>query len=95
MPYGAMRRSGRPSTSGTSPQGIAVSTPSDVVVTTPSSVNASSPHAAASPTSLVLKQRVAFDRTHLFLQGRHGDLLKSMNQKERRWAFITSVNHAA
>jgi hypothetical protein len=78
MPYGAMRRSGRMASGGPSPPVILPSTPSDVGVATPSSANAPSPHTAPSPTS------VAVDRAHLFVQGKHSELLMSMNRLERR-----------
>jgi hypothetical protein len=84
MPYGAMRRSGRMAFGGPSPPVILASTPSDVSVATPSSVNAPSPHTAPSPTSVALRRKTAVDRAHLFVQGKHSELLMSMNRLERR-----------
>jgi hypothetical protein len=69
---------------GPSPAETAASTPSDVVVTTPSSTDAPSPHSVPSPMSVVLRQKAAMDRANLFLEGRHHELLGSMNSVERR-----------
>ena len=88
MPYGAMKRSKAGSMDHFSPLGVA-STPSDVLVTTPST-NAASPHAVSPPThvssslSADLKIKRAVDRAHLFVAGRHEDLIRSMDQEERR-----------
>ena len=63
---------------------MAVSTPSDVVVATPFATNAQSPHNVPSPMTVALKEKTAIDRANLFVQGRHHELLSSMNRVERR-----------
>jgi hypothetical protein len=84
MPYGAMRKSGEPVIGAPSPAAVAASTPSDVVAGTPSSGNAPSPHDAPSPMAMALRDKLAVDRAKLFVQGKHRELLNSMNRVERR-----------
>jgi hypothetical protein len=84
MPYGAMRTSGGPVIGAPSPAAVAASTPSDVVAGTPSSGNAPSPHDAPSPMAMALRDKLAVDRARLFVQGKHRELLNSMNRVERR-----------
>jgi len=84
MPYGAMRTSGRPAPGVSSPAAMAASTPSDVIAATPSSGSAPSPHDAPSPMAMALRDKLAVDRAKLFVQGKHRELLNSMNGVERR-----------
>ena len=85
MPYGIMRGFNNGTMNHTSPSGSA-STPSDVIMTMTSSppVNATSPPAQPSSLSTELKKRRAIDRAHLFARGEHDQLIKSMNQAERK-----------
>lgn len=78
MPYGIMRGFNSGTMNHTSPSGSA-STPSDVIMTM-----ASSPPAQTSSFSTELKKRRAIDRAHLFVRGEHDQLIKSMNQAERK-----------
>ncbi|KAI9764311.1 MAG: hypothetical protein M1840_008529 [Geoglossum simile] len=84
MPYGALG----PLQSGAdhpSPFEPPVSTPSDVsIMTTPPADITLSPRDAPSPLSVALKRKTAIERAHLFVQGKHGDLIRSMNGAERR-----------
>src|SRR5271169_2824275 len=83
IPYGAMRMSKSRRIDMFSPAaGPLISTPSDVLVTTPSSSHAS-PRNASSSMSAALKKGLAVDRAHLFVQGRHSDLVRSMDGEER------------
>ena len=84
MPYGAMGRSAGIMSGGPSPAAMAASTPSDVVIATPSATSAHSPHNVPSPMTAALKAKTAIDRANLFVQGRHHELLHSMNRVERR-----------
>jgi hypothetical protein len=80
-----------------SPFGYAASTPSDILVTTPSSSNirpsprnalspkdALSPKNAPSPMTIAVRDNIKMDRAHLFVQGRHKDLLEGMDREERK-----------
>jgi hypothetical protein len=59
------------------------STPSDVIVSTPHAAEtALSPQNAPSPLSLVLKKKTAVDRAHLFCEGKHEELIRSLNTAE-------------
>jgi hypothetical protein len=57
--------------------------PSDIGVKTPPQ-NAASPRGASSPLSAALKKKTAIDRAHLFVQGRFDDLVRSMDNSERK-----------
>src|SRR5438034_8043633 len=81
MPYGAMGLWS--SKDHPSPFGPSASTPSDVDMLSPPA-NAPSPHNAPSPLSMALKKKTATDRAYLFAQGRFDDLVRSMNNAERR-----------
>jgi hypothetical protein len=81
-----------------SPFGPAVATPiSDIMVKTPSSSNtgpsprnhpspgnASPPRNAPSPMTVAVRDNVKTDRAHLFVQGRHMELLKGMSGEEKK-----------
>ncbi|ERF73030.1 hypothetical protein EPUS_07124 [Endocarpon pusillum Z07020] len=88
MPYGALRSSHARAIDYSSPSGPAVSAspPSDVLVKTPGADTAFRP-AADSPSdsrlSKALKVRHAVERARHFVQGRHHELVKSMNKLER------------
>jgi hypothetical protein len=85
MPYEAMRTSKSRQIDIFSPVAEPlVKTPSDVLVATPSSNHAPSPPNASSSMSITLKKRVAVERAHLFVQGRHSDLVRSMNGEEQK-----------
>lgn len=71
MPYGAMRSSASGAANYASPL-------SDIEVTTPSS-----PHAAPSPMTVAVRAMTPIDRARLFVEGRHNELLKSMENKQR------------
>lgn len=71
MPYGAMRSSAARAVDHVSPL-------SDIVVTTPPS-----PNGAPSPMAVAVKEMTAIDRARLFVQGRHMELLKSMEKPQR------------
>ena len=79
MPYGAMGLWN--SRDQPSPLGPSGSTQSDTVMHTPP---AASPHNAPSPLSMDLKKKTAVDRAYLFAQGRFDDLIRSMDNAERR-----------
>lgn len=80
-----------------SPFGPAAATPiSDIMVKTPSSSNTrpspgnapspgdiSSPRNAPSPMTVAVRENVKTDRAHLFVQGRHMELLKGMGREEK------------
>jgi hypothetical protein len=67
-----------------SPPKIVPSPPSDVDGVTPPSANSESPPRAPSPMSAALRDKGAVDRANLFVQGKHSELLHSMNRVERR-----------
>jgi hypothetical protein len=80
-----------------SPFGFAASTPSDVMVKTPASVNvgqsprstsspraAASPQNAPSPMAIAVRENMKLDRAHLFVHGRHMELLQGMSREERK-----------
>lgn len=84
MPYGALRLSTAKAIDHRSPFGGAASTPSDVMVATPSSIGGvPSPTNAPSPMSVALTAKAANDRARLFVEGRHDDLLRSMEKQDR------------
>ncbi|KAI9807444.1 MAG: hypothetical protein M1833_000189 [Piccolia ochrophora] len=86
MPYVALRLSHARATDHFSPAGTTTysSPASDVFVTTPMAHNAISP-AAESPSGLsqALRTRHTVERTRLFVEGKHVDLIRSMNKQER------------
>lgn len=86
MPYGALRSSHARAIDHFSPSDplALASTPSDVFVATPAANTALSP-AAGSPSGLskALKDKNAVERAHLFIQGKHEELIRSMNKQER------------
>jgi hypothetical protein len=82
MPYGALGLS--KSVPDHPPPFTPISPPSDVSITTPPSDIVSSPKNAPSPLSVALQRKKAFDRAHLFVQGKHDDLILSMNKEEQR-----------
>lgn len=83
MPYGTMQSSRirGPSYAAASPTSI--STPSDIAVNTPPTNNAFSPNNAPSPLTRIQNMRVTTDRAHMFVEGRHGALVKSMHREEK------------
>src|SRR5580700_2212468 len=86
MPYGALNSS-RSRDTGHSPFGQFVSTPgaiSDVSMAATPANSVSSPNNAPSPLSVALRKKTAIDRAHLFVQGKHDDLIRSMDKTERR-----------
>ncbi|KAH0545456.1 hypothetical protein FGG08_000457 [Glutinoglossum americanum] len=89
MPHGALGSSRSKDTDHPSPLGQFVSTPgaiSDVSVSTPPANAASPPYNAPSPLSTALRRKTAVDRARLFVQGKHDDLIRSMDKTERRTA---------
>jgi hypothetical protein len=84
MPYGALDPSQPRGADRPSPFGPSVTTPSDVSMGTPPGGVVSSPQNAPSPLSSALKKKTTIDRAHLFVQGRHDDLIRSMDKAERR-----------
>lgn len=84
MPYGVIGESGVTSLDHTSPFAT-VSTPSDVAVYTPEGNSALSPGNERSRLSLALHKKKLVDRGHMFLEGRMGDLLKSLSKEEKRY----------
>ena len=70
MPYGAMRPPAARAADHPSPL-------SDVVVTTPPSQ-----HGAPSPMAVAVREMSAVERARLFIQGRHMDLLESMDKSQ-------------
>jgi len=97
MPFINLRASRAGAYDHVSPFGLAASTPSDVMVKTPVSVNAgpspgsaSSPRAAASPQNapspmaIAVRENVKLERAHLFVHGRHMELLQGMSREEKR-----------
>jgi hypothetical protein len=66
-----------------SPFGGSASTPSDVVMNTPPAI-AESPRDAPSPLTTVLRKGVAIKRANLFIEGKHLELIKSLDVAERR-----------
>ena len=84
MPYGALRSSTTKAIDHLSPFGVAASTPSDILVATPASMrDGPSPTNAPSPMSRALIAKAANDRARLLVEGRHDDLLRSMEKQER------------
>jgi hypothetical protein len=84
MPNGALRSAHANATDHFSPLALAASTPSDVLVTTPAVNNALSPPAdSPSGLSKALKNKTALERAHLFVEGKHDELIRSMTKQER------------
>jgi hypothetical protein len=84
MPYGALRSSAARAVDHFSPFGPTASTPSDILVTTPTSEQVGpSPRNAPSPMSVAVRGKIANDRARLFVEGRHDDLLRSLEKQER------------
>lgn len=71
MPYGPMGSSAVRAVDHGSPL-------SDIVVTTPPS-----PGGAPSPMTVAVREMSAIERTRLFIQGRHMDLLESLENPQR------------
>jgi hypothetical protein len=68
----------------TSPASVATSPMNGIVVETPSSTeNRPSPKDTQSPMTIVAKMMSASERAFLFIEGRHFDLLRSMNAREQ------------
>jgi hypothetical protein len=67
-----------------SPFGPSYSTPSDIVANTPNGDTAPSPQDAPSPLSVALKKKTAIDRAHLFVQGKHDELVRNLNMEEKK-----------
>lgn len=84
MPYGALRLLRGKEIDRLSPLGHTTTTPqSDIAIATPSA-GAPSPNDVHSPTSTALNMKKAVDRAHLFISGRHQDLIRSMGTEERQ-----------
>ena len=83
MPYGTMQSSRIRGPSYATASPMSTSTPSDIVVDTPPNNNALSPSNAPSPLTRVQNMKEAMDRAHMFVEGRHGALVKSMHREER------------
>ena len=62
---------------------VAGTPPSEVSLHTPPT--AQSPADAHSPLSAALKRVTTMERAHLFVQGKHQELLRSLNRKEKRY----------
>jgi hypothetical protein len=85
IPYGALG-SLQSGSDHPSPFGPSVSTPSDIsIMATPPANLVSSPRDAPSPLSTALKRKTAIERAQLFVQGKHDDLIRSMDKAERRY----------
>ncbi|KAF2874415.1 hypothetical protein BDV95DRAFT_332278 [Massariosphaeria phaeospora] len=91
MPYGILQQFQAHVIDHSSPINFAAATPSsDVMVTTPIE-SASSPQDAPTPTKTLIKKKQIMDRTRLFVQGRHDQLIGSMDKEERmrmsKWLY--------
>ncbi|ORY14914.1 hypothetical protein BCR34DRAFT_598820 [Clohesyomyces aquaticus] len=83
MPYAAMQEFHFRSSNRGPTLPFSVPTPaSDIEIATPS-VSAVSPLGAPSPTTTVVKTKTAMDRARLFFEGRHDQLIASMDRGER------------
>ena len=71
MPYGLMRYSAPSAADHFSPL-------SDISVTTPPSAGG-----APSPTAVAINAMKPIDRARLFVEGRHNELLRSMDRQQR------------
>jgi hypothetical protein len=71
-----------------SPLGVQISVPKDFHIHTPPEI-VGSQHEASSPVqlSVALASISVMERASMFLQGRHNELIKSMNRMEARWAI--------
>jgi hypothetical protein len=83
LPYAAYskalgKRPGQPS-----PFGATASTPAYLNIDSPDPVTPGRPAAAPSPAMQLVREKVAQDRSNLFLQGRHQDLLASCGKEDR------------
>jgi hypothetical protein len=58
-------------------------TPSDMSIDTPSATAGLTPMAPPSPLTTAIQKKAAIDRGRLFIDGKHDELIKSMNGKER------------
>ncbi|MCJ1472336.1 hypothetical protein MMC13_000983 [Lambiella insularis] len=91
MPYGTGRSSIGRSPSHCIASPISLSGLTDIVVETPPDNNALSPNNAPSPLSQLQKRRVTIGRAHMFIQGRHSALVKSMRRDEKetisKWLY--------
>jgi len=58
-------------------------TPSDMSIDTPSATAGPTPMAAPSPLTTTIQKKAAIDRGRLFVDGKHDELIRSMNGKER------------
>lgn len=83
MPYGAMRAAGARNLDDFSPFAT-MSTPSDVAVVTPINKNPGTPQEVLSPLSRAIADSAALQRARMFLDGRHDELMKSMDSSQRR-----------
>ena len=54
-----------------------------MVVATPSSQQS-----VPSPTAIAVNAMTAIDRARLFTQGRHNEMLKSMEKQQRMWVIL-------
>ena len=71
MPYGLIRSLALSAVDHVSPL-------SDISVTTPPSAGGT-----PSPTAVAIKAMEPIDRAHLFVEGRHNELLRSMDKQQR------------
>lgn len=84
MPYGALRLLRGKEIDRLSPLGYTTTTPqSNIAIATPPA-GAPSPNGVHSPTSTALNMKKAVDQVHLFISGRHQDLIRSMGTEERQ-----------
>ncbi|OCL14233.1 hypothetical protein AOQ84DRAFT_384874 [Glonium stellatum] len=83
LPYGALRLLRGKEIDHLSPLHPIGTTPQDDIAVTTPSAGAPSPNDVPSPTSKALNMKKAVDRAHLFINGRHQDLIRSMNTEER------------
>jgi hypothetical protein len=60
-----------------------MSTPSDIVVATPPENGTKSVINAPSPLTKLQGMKVLVDRAHMFVEGRYGELVKSMHEEEK------------
>jgi hypothetical protein len=87
MPYGALRYAYITETDPGSPGPVAGLTPVGFDVATPAAVTSVASPPAGSPSGLsqTLRNKNALERAQLFVQGRHHELVRSMEGQEKAY----------
>jgi hypothetical protein len=83
MPQGLVRPSDGQSPNAYGPSPMQMSTPSDIVAATPPGNGTQPLMNASSPVTKLQNMKILVDRAHMFVEGRYGEMVKSMREEEK------------